>query len=147
MEKPIGSSWVGGTHILRHMGCALNMGPIFHEKIPNYGSDFQNFPGFAMIRCVSVAKPYEMGTFLLKKSLNMGTIFEKNYPWTWVWVLSCRWHILDQSESETPPATFTEDCNLFKTFFQIFYLLMPWNQTINTEMIQINIVILFLLFL
>ena len=49
----------GGTHMLRHTGMchnfvlfcfvffkkSLNMGPIFQEKIPNYGSDFQNFPG------------------------------------------------------------------------------------------------------
>ena len=46
----------GGTHILRHTGMclnfgsvfwknSLNMGPIFNEKIPKYGSDFQKLLG------------------------------------------------------------------------------------------------------
>ena len=60
------------------------MGPIFHEKIPNYGSDFQNFPGFAIkphkIWCAFVAKSQEMGTFLRKKSLNMGACFLEKLP-------------------------------------------------------------------
>ena len=51
---------------------SLNMGPIFHEKIPNYGFDFQNFLGSHLV--------YEMGTLFLEISLNMGTYFLKNYP-------------------------------------------------------------------
>ena len=41
---------------------SLKMGPIFHEKIPNYGSDFLNFPGFAKVLtiwCLFVAKLQE----------------------------------------------------------------------------------------
>ena len=63
---------LGGTHILRHTGMchnfgllfekkSLNMGPIFQEKIPKCGSDFQNFP-----------ENFE------KKLLKMGTFFLKN---------------------------------------------------------------------
>ena len=40
------------------------MGPIFHENIPNYGSDFQNFENFVCF----VAKSQEMGTFFWKNS-------------------------------------------------------------------------------
>ena len=63
---------LGGTHILRHTGMCcnfgsffwkkfLNMGPIFHEKIPKYGSDFQNFP-----ENLEKKKLLKMGTFFLK---------------------------------------------------------------------------------
>ena len=52
---------------------SLNMGPIFHEKILNYGSDFHNFPWLASeprkilkIWCF-VAKSQEMGTFFSEK--------------------------------------------------------------------------------
>ena len=45
---------VGYSHIktYRDIGSVfgkkfLDMGPIFLEKIPNYGFDYQNFPGFA----------------------------------------------------------------------------------------------------
>ena len=49
----------GGTHMLRHTGmCRKNgslfckksliMGPIFIKNIPIFGSDFQNFPVFAI---------------------------------------------------------------------------------------------------
>ena len=73
-----------------------NNGSHFHEKIPNYGSDFQKFSGICI---ANPEKFWEFGVFLWQnrtkwvlfseKSLNMGTFFGENYPWTWVWVLSC----------------------------------------------------------
>ena len=45
------------------------MGPIFHEKIPNYGSSFQNFEKIA-----------KNGYLFSEKSLNMGTFFWEKLP-------------------------------------------------------------------
>ena len=50
---------------------SLNVGPIFHEEIPNYGSDFQNIPEskpqkILRLWCVSVAKSQEMGAYFRK---------------------------------------------------------------------------------
>ena len=112
--RPAFTPGEGGTHILRHTGMcrnfgaffwekSLNMGPIFHEKIPNYGSDFQNFPGFAE----NFEKIAKNGSLFSEKSLNMGTFFEKNYPWTWVWVPSCQRHIPPTTPNlRTPPRGF-----------------------------------------
>ena len=116
------SFWVnlrgGGTHMLRHTGTccifgsvfwkkSLSMGPIFHSKIPKHGSDFQNFPGFAYWTLENLENLEcfcgKIGTFFSEKSLNMGTYFWKNYPWTWVWVMSCWRHIPDQSKFQNPP--------------------------------------------
>ena len=55
------------------------MGPIFHEKIPNCGSDFQNFLGFAT-NPENFGKNAKNGYLFLKKSLNMGTFFGKITP-------------------------------------------------------------------
>ena len=56
------------------------MGPIFHEKISNYGSDFQNFHWDpTKFGVFFVAKLQEMGTFS-EKSLNMGTYFFFKLP-------------------------------------------------------------------
>ena len=52
-----------------------------------------------------VAKIVRNGYLFFRKSLNMGTYFWKNYPWTWVWVLSCWWNIPNQSISEYLPPT------------------------------------------
>ena len=49
------------------------MGPIFHEKIPNYGSDSEPWKILKFL-CVFVPKLQEMCIFL-ENSLNMGTYF------------------------------------------------------------------------
>ena len=85
----------GGTHILRHRGMlrkngsafykkSLDMGLIFHLKIPSKGSVFQNFLGFAQRtlkilknRCAFVAKCLEMGTYFWKNPYNLVPIFGK----------------------------------------------------------------------
>ena len=56
------------------------MGPIFHEKIPKHGSDFQNFPGFAMRTPENFEKIAKNGSLFSEKSLNMGTFLGKKYP-------------------------------------------------------------------
>ena len=66
--------------MLRHKGMCGNFGlvfarnpltrvPFFMKKLPNYGSDFLNFPELAQILkilCILVAKLQEMGTFFQK---------------------------------------------------------------------------------
>ena len=54
------------------------MGPIFPAKVPNYGSDFQNFPGFA-IRAPENVEKIAMGTFCGKIPKH-GYFFGPNYP-------------------------------------------------------------------
>ena len=87
---------------------SLNMGPTFHAKIPNYGSDAQYFCGvriFWKFRGFLWQNRKKMVPLFWKNSLNMDTYFRKNYPWTWVGVLSCPQqarHIPDQSKSENP---------------------------------------------
>ena len=69
------------------------MGPIFQEKIPKHGSDFQNFSGFAMrtpeilkIRCVfelslrQNRKKWVSFFGKIPKHGYQGTYFWKNYP-------------------------------------------------------------------
>ena len=71
-----------------------NMGPIFHEKIPNYWSNLK-------IWCVFMAKTQEMGT-ILRKILKYGCLFLEKLPLNMDMVLSCRLHIPDQSKSDSP---------------------------------------------
>ena len=75
---------------------SLNMGPIFHEKI-NFGSDFQNCEDLVFLLQNHQKKKWVLFS---RKSLHVVTYFWKHYPWTWVWVLSCRRHIPDQSKSD-----------------------------------------------
>ena len=84
------------------------MGPIFHEKIRNYGSDYGN------------EKITKIGYFFSEKSLNMGTFVGENYPWTLVRVSRCRRHIPDQSKSETPPPTAYPNFNAILEFLRLF---------------------------
>ena len=58
------------------------MGPIFHEKIPHYGSDF---PEFTMrtpenLETFKVSKSQKMGTFLQKKIPKHGYLFLEKLP-------------------------------------------------------------------
>ena len=86
----------------------LNMGPFFMEKVPKYGFDFQNVPEFAMetpwifenLLC-SCGKIARNVCFVRK----IPKYFWKNYPWTWVWVLSFRRYIPDKSICKYPPGT------------------------------------------
>ena len=68
------------------------MAPIFHEKSLTMGLIFKMGTFFGKIP--------KHGYLSLE---NMGTFLWKNYPWTWVWVPSCQWHIPDQFKSEYPP--------------------------------------------
>ena len=122
--------WVlGGTHMMiktygicyknRSVFCkkSLTMGPIFHESL-TMGQSFKiSWVHYAKPRkivkiwCVFVAKSQEVDTFY-RKIPKYGYLFEK-LPLNMVWVLSCRWHIHDQSKSEYPPGL----CIFFFFFF------------------------------
>ena len=56
------------------------MGPIFHEKIPNYGSNFQNFPGARYANPKNFEKIAKNGYLFSEKTLKMGTFFGKITP-------------------------------------------------------------------
>ena len=73
----------GGTHMLRHTGMchnfasvfckkSLNMDPIFHEKILNFGSDFKNFP--------NPRKIWKFSMFLLLQNPKKWILFFKIIP-------------------------------------------------------------------
>ena len=74
----------GGTHIWRHTGMcrifgsvflkkSLDMGPIFHEKIRNYGSNL--FEPRKILKRIA-----KNGYRISEKSLNMGTFFLEKLP-------------------------------------------------------------------
>ena len=113
----------GGAHMLRYIRrCdtflghfflkkSLNMGPIFHAKISNYGSDFQSFENLECF-CGKISKNvfFFFFFFFFWKNPKHWYLFWKTYPWTWVWLRSCRRHIPDQSKSEKPsPSGVTPD--------------------------------------
>ena len=58
-----------------------------------------------------------------RKNPKYGYLFLENYPWTWVWVLSCQRHTSNQSKSEYPPSgkpSFTIKislCEIWKVFY------------------------------
>ena len=64
----------------------------FFQRVRYAMGNFEKFVVFF------VAKITKNGYLFSEKSLNMGIYFWKNYPWTWVWVLS-------QTESLASPKT------------------------------------------
>ena len=84
----------GGTHMLRHMGMchnfelvfcmkSLNMGPIFHENILSTinGSDFHNFPGFAILNFfVFLQQNRNKWVLFFQKIPNYGYLFFGKLP-------------------------------------------------------------------